>query len=95
MPARQLKSSLETIFTEELKQPITEEKSSLGQEDIEMVDVYENSSTECPTNSVQQMRDNVIRTPPCILENSEDKIAISIPSVAATSDENMVNYAVI
>ena len=77
------------IFTEEFKQPITEEKSSLGYEDIEMADVYENDSTECPV-SVQR-KENVVE-PPCIIENSENNIAISIPSVAETSDENKVNY---
>ena len=95
MPARQHKSSLETIFTEELKQPITEEKSStLGYEDIEMVDVYENNDDlEDPSSGVQKQEN--ISEPPCILENSENKIAISIPSVATKYDENRVNYTVI
>ena len=95
MPARQHKSSLETIFTEELKQPITEEKSStLGYEDIEMVDVYENNDDPEDSSSGVQKQEN-ISEPPCILENSENKIAISIPSVATKYDENRVNYTVI
>ena len=90
--SRQLKSSLERIDSDELKLPITEEKSGLHDDDIEMVNIYQNSE-----------EDNFCVSPckytVAAIENGENKNGISIASVASNnqvvSDENSVNYAVI
>ena len=87
VPTRQLKSSLETIFTEDSKQPVIkeEEKNSFQEGGIEMDNL-------CPNNY-----NGGIEFETAAGENNKNGISkiTSVATVTATDDGNMVDYTVI